>query len=106
MPAISWNQNTSPGRIILKAVERTLDVPIDYLSFAELNATVRAFVAEAAHLTRLVAPEDHLLAHARHTHWLVPNLLRFHQNIPLVRDHSFSPRESSKGAAAGITVDF
>jgi hypothetical protein len=65
-----------------------------YLSLAQLDAAMGALVAEATCLACIIPPEDQLLAHACHAHWLFFDLLGFHQNIPLVWYHEFSPLQS------------
>jgi len=78
------------GSIVFEAVKGALDVTVDHLALAQLDAAVGAFVAQAAHAAGVVAPENQLFAHARHTDGPVFHLFRFHEHIPLIGDHRFS----------------
>jgi len=86
--AVGWDSLDATRGIVLEAMKRTLEMPVDHLAPAELNASVNAFVAQATHLACVIPPEDQLLAHARHAHRPVFDLLRIHHDVPLVRNHN------------------
>jgi hypothetical protein len=59
-----------------------------YLASAQRRAAVRTQIDCAGSLALHIAPENHPLAHAGHTHWAAArDLFRFKQGVPLVGDH-------------------
>ncbi len=85
--SVGGDVHAFPAGIVLKAVEGALQVIVHHRAQAELDAAVRTFVHRAVHLSSAVAPEDHLLAHARHADGIVFHFIGFKQNIPLIAYH-------------------
>ncbi|MPN04337.1 hypothetical protein SDC9_151574 [bioreactor metagenome] len=76
------------GAVIPESVERALDVVFHELSGAEGGAPVAAFVINAVHVARLVAPENQFFRQTGHAdEFVLFDLLGIEYGIPLVFDH-------------------
>jgi len=94
--SIDYDPNTDLSREFFAVVQNkmhwaahghTAPEIVHHRAEAELDAAVRALIHRAVRLSSAVAPEDHLLAHARHADGFVLNFVRFEQDVPLIANH-------------------
>jgi hypothetical protein len=74
--AISRYEDTLPTRIVFKAVEGTLQMPIVYFAEAQFYASMGTAVQSAPYFPLGIAPENQFLAQSDYSYGFFSNLIR------------------------------
>ncbi len=87
-------------------MEWTLEMISDHLTFTQLHTPVGTLIAEAHNFPGAVSPENEFFSHPDGAHRFASDLVRIHDNIPLLRNHNTLLGKSSSALIHSWRLSF